>query len=217
MNGPEAEVKSAFAVFGRTPAFIGPTTSTTDAGPGGMAVPFFGAEQRVRRSDIQRALTEQPPRPWFIMASLRVLLGTVGGQGAAETDVLRGFGAGGAFLHRLGMSGMSLGAYVGVAKLSADEGATNATQDVVGLDTLAVLQFTHKTGWLNLGLGLHADWLSSSTLMSAQRIAPMYAIQAGWKLFDVGTHRMSVGVHWETELASDNDYAAVSASLWYTH
>jgi hypothetical protein len=223
MNGPAAEVKAAFDVLGRQPAYVQGTGAKPDreAAAGATPAAFASAEQHVWLSEVRASLTEQPLFP-------RRLLMIVPGVSRVGTEVealpvsLSGYSLGAGLGYRYGWFS-ALGAYVSLGMLDGTNIYAPPGAQSVRLFSTDVLGFGHLDGrgrlWGDLLLGLHLDRLNATQRFTATttqwRARALGGIQAGIDVARFGTHRIGIGVRWDTTTRSATEYFSLSLGLVY--
>ncbi|HEU4726726.1 MAG TPA: insulinase family protein [Kofleriaceae bacterium] len=219
MNGPAAELKAAFDVLGRQPVYLQAAGPRLDREPAPAAAPaaFASAEQRVRVSELQASLTEQPPFPQRLLVIFpgvsRVTTAVPGGL--AGTVTLSGASLGAGVGYRYGWF-TAFGAYLGLGMFDGNDAYAPAGMQAVRLVPLDVLGLAHIDSrgryWGDVMLGLHLDRISATT--TEMRWSALYGLQAGVDIARFGTHRIGIGVRWTTARAADT-YSSLSLGLVY--
>ncbi|MDX2086580.1 MAG: insulinase family protein [Kofleriaceae bacterium] len=187
MSGPPKELEQAFALLDRTPVYL-QAPSAPDSGPGATAPAFVMQPQRVRLSDVEPSLTEQPPSALSFTVTL----------GHTWANELSGYalGAGVAYRH---WRNLAYGGYLQLANL---EGRTP-----VELAGFVQLDSRRHGGWVQPLLGLLAD----------HGAAPLAGLQVGWDFLQRGPHQFGVAVRGSRSLLIDDVYSAVSLAVTYRY
>jgi zinc protease len=188
MRGPQGDMERAFAVLGRTPVYVTPPATAPDVGPGATAPAFVMTQQRVKLSDVEPSLTEQPPSPLAFTVAL----------GRLWADSQSGFSLGAGVGYRRWRN-LAYGGYLELANL---EGRTP-----VELAGFVQLDTRRHGGWVQPMLGFHVD----------RGTAPMVGLQVGWDFVQRGPHRFGVAARGYRSLLADDVFAALSLALTYRY
>ena len=212
MSGPAPEVDRAFAVLGRTPAYV-PAATASVGGPGTTAPAFAAPEQRVRPTDVQPALTTRPYPRWM----LSVVPGYSGALLDHEptTPVPDGFSLAVSIGVRPGPR-QALGAFLSIARLTdtLDEPfAPDRQIEVIPINVGAMLSVeVLRQQWAQLFIGLHLDRLNDP--MPRWREGALFGFQVGHD-FTSGAHRVGLALRLESMIVSDETYIAGSIGISY--
>jgi zinc protease len=202
MNGPTEHLEAAYAVLGRRPAYVQPVPAAAST-PANTAPQLFGAEQRVLRSELQPALTLQPPPRLLWTASATVGAASIG----ADSNVFSGYqfiaGAG----YRYGWTN-AVGGSIGVGRFTTEtsQNGTPVQNRLVPFDLLATwhLGGSGRT-WAAVLLGLHLQRLQGNWSS-----APLYGLCGG---IDIVGH-LGLTLRWE-QAYERGGYSALSVGLAY--
>lgn len=133
------------------------------------------------------------------------------GDGAGDVR-LTGYSLGAGVGYRYGWFS-AVGAYVGVAMLDG----TDLQARSVRLVPIDILGLVHLDGrgrfWGDLILGLHLDHIAAAT--TQWRAGTLYGLQGGIDLATFGTHRIGIGLRWDTTTRSATEYSSLSLGLVY--
>jgi zinc protease len=214
MEGPQSDVNGALRVLGRNPTYIGAAPASSAAGvPQTNTASFKAAEQRVLRSELQPALTDQPP-PRRLLT-----LGAFATSASSSQDT--GSFTGYTFVaqagYRYGWTN-AVGLRLELGRLTRD------STDSVGLPlqkTLVpvdVLALWHLGGmgraWGEIVFGMHNERVSGE--MTEWHHGWMYGLQGGYDIVRHRTHRVGLAARWERTMESaSSDYSALSIGLSY--
>jgi zinc protease len=195
VDGPAGDIEPALAAIGRQPTYV----QASEAEPvlGGMTAPSFtAAEQSVLRSEVEPALTLQPPPPvlWSLSASLaKAELGTRSGY--------TGYMFAGSVGYRYALHD-AIGLHVDGGRLTTTESR------LIPIDLLGMWHVDlSRNGWGEALLGVHlekagdADW----------REVPLYGFQGGVRV----AYGLSVALRWQTAFRSDLEYSIWSLGVAY--
>lgn len=211
MNGPAAEVRAAFDVLGRRPVYLQSTGAKPEreAAPAPAPAAFAGAEQHVRYGDVKASLTAQPPFPERLLM-IAPGLSRVETVGADNGNLhLTGYSLGAAAGYRYGWFS-AVGAYVGVGLL--DDSVLRSAR-LIPIDVLGLVHLDGRSFWGDLVLGLHLDHLAAAT--TQWRASALYGLHAGFDVATFGTHRIGIGLRWETTTRSATEYSSLSLGVVY--
>jgi len=206
MTGPGPAMTSAFKVLGRTPTITqAPPPATPVAS---VETPTFANyEQRVYRSELTPALTEQPPP--------RLLLGLTASAAVALTsqvdDLFTGYQFTGTVGYRYGWHN-AIGAQLAIGRLSsaALAGGLPSSTTLVPVDVAAVLHLgSAARSWSNVFVGYHFDRSSGTDWRSST----MYGVEGGTDLVNHRGNRIGLAVRGET--TSNDQYWALTLGLSY--
>jgi zinc protease len=210
MNGPAAELASAFQVLGRTPVYIQKPSEASYAGPGATAPAFVSAEQQVRTSDLARSLTEQLSPELMLTIFPSWSAANYGEREGGVLLPLTGYSLAADVGYRFGLT-TAIGAHLSIGRLVA----TAPDQRFIEMTAINALGFVHLEGderfWTDLMLGLHLDRVSDITTQS--RTALLAGIQLGADLWTIGTRRLGIAARLESSLSPDVGYSSLSLGL----
>jgi zinc protease len=212
MNGPAAEVKAAFDVLGRRPVYLQSTGTKPEreAAPAPAPAAFAGAQQHVRYGDVKASLTAQPPFPERLLMIAPGVSRAVTGDGAGDVR-LTGYSLAAGVGYRYGWFS-AVGAYVNVAMLGGTDSQARPVR-LVPIDVLGLVHLDGSDFWGDLILGLHLDHIAAAT--TQWRTSALYGLQIGMDLSRFGTHRIGIGLRWDTTTRSATEYSSLSLGLVY--
>ncbi|MGE0548278.1 MAG: M16 family metallopeptidase [Kofleriaceae bacterium] len=228
MRGPDADIKAAFSVIGRTPTVLATSAATDSA----VATGAPDAERR-RASDDDDPDDRAEDSIAATDPHTRVAV-TVGVGYGIATFTQRN--------HRLKMSGptgiagfgelgyrylanATVGLHVGIADLSAsytlDEGTTMFPVSVVPVDLAAFIRASgYDRIWGALVVGAHFDRITSidtNGVVEGERwqTGIGVALEAGVDVVKRGTHRLGATIKAGGVMASDSGYGGLTIGIAY--
>jgi zinc protease len=210
LDGPEVDVVAAARALGRTPSFVAqPPAAPSVNAPATTPPAFAGAEQRVYRSELRPALTEQP--------FPRLMIAFAGNATAAFLSDAKawfsGYTVSGELGYRYGWTN-AIGARVEIGRMTAgvtDSTGSPQTLTLVPIDALGIWHIgTRQRWWSELMVGLHEERSSGMW-----RTALAYGFNAGVDLIRVAAHRVGLSVHVENTTQASFTYTVFSLGLVY--
>jgi zinc protease len=212
MDGPSEDMTKAFSVLGRTPYVVQPPPAAPPGWVPPPPPPFWGAEQRVARSELEPALTEQPQSRLMWRLSLGAgLVGVTGLDG-----ILTGYSASAGLAYRYGWHD-AIGVHVETGKYGATDTDGNGLPRTITawpVDLLAVWHFGGpKRSFGELMGGVHMQQLS--TMSQGWQSSPMYSLQGGVDLVVHRGRRLGLAVSWSSTTDSNLEYDALGLALYY--
>lgn len=84
---------------------------------------------------------------------------------------------------------------------------------LVPIDVLGLVHLDGSDFWGDLILGLHLDHIAAAT--TQWRTSALYGLQIGMDLSRFGTHRIGIGLRWDTTTRSATEYSSLSLGLVY--
>lgn len=218
INGPAAEVKSAFGVLGRNPVYLAsPPPATETASPGTVVSSVAGAEQHVLLSDLAPALTVQPPqgRTLLLYPSVGLLSlkgDDVGGvANASLTGPSLGAGAGYRVVWWSAIGGYAeVGRYTGSYQIGMVEQAVS----VVPVHLTALWHVDTQPLWTAGLIGINFDRIAETGGDARWRSGTFYGLMGGYDFLRPGAHRVGLAARWQRSFGDDG-FSIYSIGFYY--
>jgi len=215
MDGPQGDVGAAAKALGRDATYLAssPPAAATSA-PGMSALDYKGAEQHVRRTELEPALTDRPMPRMMVAVTANADTAAVDDGGSTYT----GYSIAAEIGYRYGWTN-AIGARLEVGRLSlgvTDAHGGAATQTLFPVDALALwhLGGTGRT-WGQVMLGMHFEHFGGETMSTAWRSEPIYGLEGGIDLVRHRLHRVGVSLRWEAAPQGSFSYSSFSVGLAY--
>lgn len=216
MQGPEAELTSAFGVLGRTPAFIAADPAARDARDHVETDSTDAPTERIALSDYTDSLTEQGPPTRLTFA-----LSAATGLGLVAEHSFPGFVLQGRVGYRVDRSS-SVGLHLSAGKYSGtydNHMFGRFTENLVPIDAvpIGVGGFLQATGyerlWGSLTVGLNITSVNDNGLESGWVAGLGFGLQGGVDIVPLGRNRLGAYIGVQGELLSDVTFAAFSLGV----
>jgi zinc protease len=217
MSGPQGEVDGALGVLGRKATYLVPAPTASPAVTPPSLVPGFKhAEQRVLRSNLQPALTDQPPPRRFLAFGAFGTAALVADRDHRD-PMLTGFTWVGELGYRYGWTN-ALGVRLELGRLGRDgldESGLPRRHTLIPVGMLLMWHLGgHGRAWGDVLGGIQFQRVS--TEMTQWHRALVYGVQGGYDLVRHRTHRIAIALRWERTLESSAyKYSAASIGLMY--
>ncbi|HEY5945060.1 MAG TPA: pitrilysin family protein [Kofleriaceae bacterium] len=216
MRGPASDLESGFKTLGRTPVYVQTAPGELTVAPPSAAAPIGTTAAPVRMSDVQPALTDQPP-PRIALAV--IVNATAGGvsEAAATTS-----GTGNTLVVHAGyryQRNRSIGVRTSLGRFDGTDDTTITPREVrvMPFDLGAAWFASGKIWWGAVSLGLHLDRVTGGTSHTYAGVG--YSLEVGADFIHFGWSRIGIALALDAMSGRTSEYGSttLSVGLVYRH